>query len=175
MDEVSKIENFLIKETFLRWLRDEKAEASGEKKPAKPPGRSGISEDTTAIILRLAKENGWGYIRIQGELKKLGISVAHNTIKKIMIKNGFHPSPGRTKGCIKARRLLGTYAEAEFCTERIVSAFERALFAHAASWCVADDLVNSRHGNQVSHAHGKSVALPRTGACRFACRHQSTS
>ena len=84
--------------TFLRWLRDEKAEASGEKKPAKPPGRPGISEDTTAIILRLAKENGWGYIRIQGELKKLGISVAHNTIKKIMIKNGFHPSPGRTKG-----------------------------------------------------------------------------
>ena len=84
--------------TFLRWLRDEKAEAAGEKNPAKPPGRPGISEDTTAIILRLAKETGWGYIRIQGELKKLGISVAHNTIKKILIKNGFHPSPGRTKG-----------------------------------------------------------------------------
>ena len=84
--------------TFLRWLRDEKAEAAGEKKPAKPPGRPVISEDTTAIILRLAKETGWGYIRIQGELKKLGIIVAHNTIKKILIKNGFHPSPGRTKG-----------------------------------------------------------------------------
>lgn len=46
----------------------------------------------------MAKETGWGYARIQGELKKLGITVAANTIKKILIKNGFHPSPNRTKG-----------------------------------------------------------------------------
>ncbi|XHR29786.1 MAG: integrase core domain-containing protein [Chthoniobacteraceae bacterium] len=46
----------------------------------------------------MAKETGWGYGRIQGELKKLGITVAANTIKKIMIKNGFHPSPNRAKG-----------------------------------------------------------------------------
>ncbi|PTY02067.1 integrase [Verrucomicrobia bacterium LW23] len=46
----------------------------------------------------MAKENAWGYARIGGELKKLGVVVANNTIKKTLIINGFHPSPWRTKG-----------------------------------------------------------------------------
>lgn len=50
------------------------------------------------LILRFARETDWGYARIQGELRKLGIIVAANTIKKTLIKNGFHPSPNRTKG-----------------------------------------------------------------------------
>ena len=83
--------------TFLRWVRDEKAgrhRREGRRKPGRPP----ISQNVKEIILRLARETGWGYLRIPGELKKLGISFAHNTIKQILIKNGFHPSPGRTKG-----------------------------------------------------------------------------
>ena len=83
--------------TFLRWVRDEKAGKSGAKKEVRP-GRPPVSQNVEEIILRLAKETGWGYARIQGELKKLGIAVAANTIKKILIKNGFHPSPNRTKG-----------------------------------------------------------------------------
>lgn len=83
--------------TFLRWVREE-GDGANVAKPRRNPGRPGVSEDTTAIILRLARETGWGYARIQGELKKLGINVAINTIKKILIRNGFHPSPWRTKG-----------------------------------------------------------------------------
>jgi putative transposase len=84
--------------TFLRWVREEKAGINDAKKLPRHPGRPSIPQNVEEIILRLAKETSWGYGRIQGELKKLGITVAANTIKKIMIKNGFHPSPNRTKG-----------------------------------------------------------------------------
>ncbi|XHR30482.1 MAG: integrase core domain-containing protein [Chthoniobacteraceae bacterium] len=82
--------------TFQRWVRDETKPAT--EKAKRPPGRPPVSPNVEELILRFAKENGWGYARIQGELKKLGIIVAANTIKKVLIKNGFHPSPGRTKG-----------------------------------------------------------------------------
>ena len=72
--------------------------SAGAKKTFRPPGRPPVPQNVEELILRMAKENGWGYARIQGELKKLGITVAANTIKKILIKNGFHPSPNRTKG-----------------------------------------------------------------------------
>ncbi len=82
--------------TFQRWVRDEAKPLSEKSK--RPPGRPPTPQNVEELILRFAKENGWGYARIQGELKKLGIIVAANTIKKVLIKNGFHPSPGRTKG-----------------------------------------------------------------------------
>jgi putative transposase len=82
--------------TFQRWVRDEMKPAI--EKAKRPPGRPPVSPNVEELILRFAKENGWGYARIQGELKKLGIIVAANTIKKVLIKNGFHPSPNRTKG-----------------------------------------------------------------------------
>ena len=43
----------------------------------------------------MAKENDRGCIRIQGELHKLGIKVAYKTIRKVLINNGFHPTPWR--------------------------------------------------------------------------------
>ncbi|PTY00480.1 integrase [Verrucomicrobia bacterium LW23] len=83
--------------TFLQWIRKERDGTNVKAMPRKP-GRPTISPDVTALILRMAKENAWGYARIGGELKKLGIQVANNTIKKVLIVNGFHPSPWRTKG-----------------------------------------------------------------------------
>lgn len=45
-----------------------------------PAGRPTIHENVKELILRFARETGWGYGRIRGELKKLGIAVATNTI-----------------------------------------------------------------------------------------------
>ena len=106
--------------TLLRWVREER-DGANVKKPRRKPGRPGTTEDTTAIILRLARENGWGYARIQGELKKLGINVAINTIKKIMIRNGFHPSPWRTKGdwATFMKRHMGTLWACDFFTKDV--------------------------------------------------------
>jgi putative transposase len=49
-----------------------------------------------ALILRLARENPrWGCRCIQGELKKLGISVSATSIRTVLLGNGLRPAPRR--------------------------------------------------------------------------------
>jgi putative transposase len=51
------------------------------------------------LIIKLAKETGWGYTRILGELKKLGIrSVSRNTVSNILKTHGYDPGPQRGVG-----------------------------------------------------------------------------
>ena len=66
---------FVQPATLLRWHRDLVAKrwtyAHGR------PGRPTIPKGTTAVVLRLAKENPtWGYRRIHGELATMGIVIA---------------------------------------------------------------------------------------------------
>ena len=113
--------------TFLRWVRDEKA---GVPKRTRPPGRPSIPQNVEELILRFARENAWGDGRIQGELKKLGIKVAANTIKKILIKNGFHPSPGRTKGDWDRfiKRHMDTLWACDFFTKDVWTGFGKVTY-----------------------------------------------
>lgn len=115
--------------TFLRWVREEKAGKTRTQKP-RHPGRPPVAEDVKAIILRLAKETGWGYARIQGEMKKLGITVATNTIKKILIQNGFHPSPNRTKGDWDRfiKRHIDTLWACDFFTKDVWAGFGKVTY-----------------------------------------------
>jgi transposase InsO family protein len=48
------------------------------------------------LICRLARENlRWGYLRIVGELRKLGITVSGTTVRKVLRRNGVPPAPRR--------------------------------------------------------------------------------
>lgn len=80
-------------QTYRRWLSPKAKSLS-----PKPAGRPGTAEDIVALILRVATENlSWGYKRIFGELKKLGISVGLTTIRDILKRSNCPPPPAKTK------------------------------------------------------------------------------
>jgi putative transposase len=86
---------FLVRpETLLRWHRQ--LVARKWTRPHRPPGRPALDPEVRALILRLARENPrWGYIRIRGELLKLGVRVSATTIATLLRRHGLGPAPRR--------------------------------------------------------------------------------
>ncbi len=46
----------------------------------------------------MARDTGWGYRRILGELKKLRIKISRSTVARVLRENGFDPGPKRGEG-----------------------------------------------------------------------------
>ena len=89
---MDKIVTLVHPDTLRRWIRESKK--SGKTKTPVKRGRRRTAEDIRKLIIKLAKENEWGYTRILGELRKLNIkSVSRNTVKKILKENGLDPGP----------------------------------------------------------------------------------
>jgi putative transposase len=81
-------------ETLLAWHR--RLVARRWTYPHRRPGRPPIDENTTGLVIRLARENPlWGYRRIQGELIKLGVRLAPSTIARILKDHGMRSAPQR--------------------------------------------------------------------------------
>src|SRR5439155_60328 len=92
-------------QTLRRWHR---ALLQGKRRRrGRRPGRPPLAAETRSLILRMARENPrWGYMRIQGELLKLGINISATTIATALRVSRIGPAPRRI-GC-QNRRLLGT-------------------------------------------------------------------
>jgi hypothetical protein len=73
-------------------------------------GRPPTSEDTKALVIRLARENNWGYGKIEGELRKLGIKLSQTAIGNILREEGIEPAPVRA-GSIGWKTLMRHYRE----------------------------------------------------------------
>ncbi|MGD0945277.1 MAG: helix-turn-helix domain-containing protein, partial [Acidimicrobiales bacterium] len=62
--------------------------------PHRRPGRPRLPADTVELILRLARENPrWGYLRIVGELKKLGVTVSKGSVANVLRHHRLPPAP----------------------------------------------------------------------------------
>jgi transposase InsO family protein len=72
-------------------------------------GRPPVDAHVAALIGQMARENsGWGYKRIQGELRSLGYRVGASTVRRILKRLRIPPAPDRSRSTW--RRFLQTQA-----------------------------------------------------------------
>ena len=79
--------------TFYRWIRDEKS----PKVKTNPKGGQRKPREIRELVIEIAKTTGFGYTRIIGELRKLGIKgISRQTVRNILKEEGIKPGPDRT-------------------------------------------------------------------------------
>src|SRR5665647_2496877 len=107
-------------QTVLRWHRD-LVKRKWTYRIRRRPGRPRVRAEVSTLVLRLAKENPrWGYLRIQGELKKLGVLVWATAICSLLRRCGLPPAPRRGGPSWKeflAQQAAGIVACDFFCVE----------------------------------------------------------
>jgi putative transposase len=56
-----------------------------------------LDAEVVALVLRLARENPrWGYLRIVGELRKLGVTVSATSVRNVLRRHRLKPAPRRS-------------------------------------------------------------------------------
>src|SRR6266516_4555509 len=82
-------------DTLRRWHRQ--FVRGRPPRPQGKPGRPPLGRETAALVVRLGRENPrWGYKRIRGELKKLGIEVSATTMIATLLRPAsLGPAPRR--------------------------------------------------------------------------------
>ena len=108
--------------TLLRWHRDMVA-----RRWTWPPTghrRRTLPDTTVDLVDRLARENPrWGYVRIVGEARKLGIAVSATSVRAILRRHGLGPAPrrgGRSWVEFLRGQAVGTLATDFFTVETIM-------------------------------------------------------
>jgi len=79
-------------------------------------------QDICALVIRIARETGWGYTRILGELRKLyAIKISRTTVKNILQAHGIEPAPerGSTKWADFVHRHADTLWGCDFFSKNV--------------------------------------------------------
>jgi len=93
--------------TLLRWHRRLVAKRWTSARPA---GRPPIRREIRQLVLRFARDNSqWGYQRIVGELKGLGMAVSATTVRAWLQAEGL--GPVGTRGGMTWREFLGAHRQ----------------------------------------------------------------
>ena len=103
--------------TLLRWHRQ--LVARRWTYPHRPPGRPPLKRSLRELILRLADDNpDWGYKRIVGELKSVGITVSATSVRNVLLEAGLLPAPQRARSSWRAflRALASSMLACDFLT-----------------------------------------------------------
>jgi len=79
--------------TLMRWHRDLVARSwTYPRRGGSAPDP--LDEEIVALVLRLAGENPrWGYLRIVGECRKLGVTLSATTVRKVLRRHRLGPAP----------------------------------------------------------------------------------
>jgi putative transposase len=81
-------------DTLLRWHRELARRKWRRWRAQRGPGRPPMGGDPVELIVRLGRENRrWGCVRIQGELRKLGIRVSATSIRSVLRHHDLGPVP----------------------------------------------------------------------------------
>ena len=103
-------------ETILAWQRRlEQKKWDYSERRQRRPGRPRTPGEVEALVCRLARENTWGYKRIHGELKKLGVKLSKSAISDVLRRNGLPPAPER--GGLTWREFLARQADVLLCAD----------------------------------------------------------
>jgi hypothetical protein len=103
--------------TLLRW--HQRLVARRWTYPHRGLGRPPIGREVQALIVRLARENPtWGYRRIVGELRGLGITVSASAVRSILIRHRLSPAPERDRASWRLflRQQAATMLACDFLT-----------------------------------------------------------
>jgi putative transposase len=80
--------------TLLRWHRE--LIRRRWTYPGKGQSRRALDAEVVDLVLRLARENSrWGYIRIVGECRKLGVRISATSVRTILRRHHLGPAPRR--------------------------------------------------------------------------------
>jgi putative transposase len=108
-------------ETLLGWHRQ--LVARRWTHPHQKRGRPPLEPSLRTLILRLARENPhWGYRRIVGELKGLGVVVSTTSVRKVLLAAGLQPAPQRAHSSWRAflRQQAASALACDFLTVETV-------------------------------------------------------
>jgi len=115
-DLMEQVVTIVKPKTILAWqrrLENEKWDYSDRR--TNNPGRPRIAQNIEQLVCQMARENNWGYTRIQGELKKLDIAISKSSVANILRRNGLPPSPERNG--LTWREFLARHAEVFLCSD----------------------------------------------------------
>lgn len=85
-------------DTLLRWHRELVAQKWDFSALRKRVGRPRTQEEIAKLVVQMAQENPtWGYNRIEGALKNLGVKISDTTIGEILREHGIEPAPDRQR------------------------------------------------------------------------------
>ena len=127
--DIKNIISIVTYETFLLWVRRYKRKEYSEK--IKKRGRPKTLPEIQQLVVRLAKENNWGYVRILGELNKVGIHrLSKTNVKNILKENGIDPVPKRTQDSWDnfIRRHFQTLWACDFFTKQVLTPLGPRMF-----------------------------------------------
>jgi len=115
-DLIEQVVTIVKPKTILAWQRKlEKQKWDYSDRRKSNSGRPRIALDIEKLVCQMARENIWGYKRIQGELKKLDITISKSSVANILRRNGLHPSPEREG--LTWREFLAGHAEVFLCAD----------------------------------------------------------